>query len=46
MTKKTKIIRHRDADTGKYVTEQYAEENPKTTVKETDTKKETKSKKK
>ena len=28
------IIRYRDAITGKFVTKQYAEENPSTTVKE------------
>ena len=31
-----KQVRHRDAGTGKYVTEQYAKKHPKTTVKETD----------
>lgn len=34
MTKK--VTRHRDAGTGKYVTEKYADSHPKTTVKETD----------
>lgn len=32
-----KQVRHRDAETGKYVTEEYAKKHPKTTVKETDT---------
>ena len=36
MAKEKKIIRHRDAEDGKYVTEEYAKKNPKTTVKETD----------
>jgi len=36
MTKLQKQIRHRDAGTGKYVTEEYAKRHPKTTVKETD----------
>lgn len=31
-------IRYRDAETGHYVTEDYAKKNPKTTVKETDKK--------
>jgi hypothetical protein len=30
------VERHRDAGTGHYVTEKYADKNPKTTVKETD----------
>lgn len=34
MTKKT--VRFRDAETGEYVTQEYAEANPKTTVRETD----------
>jgi hypothetical protein len=34
---KEKTVEHyRDAETGKYVTEEYAEKHPKTTVKETD----------
>jgi len=36
LAKQKKIIRHRDAEDGKYVTEEYAKKNPKTTVKETD----------
>lgn len=31
-----KIIRHRNAITGHYVTKEYAEKHPTTTVKETD----------
>lgn len=31
-----KVEHYRSADTGKYVTERYAESHPKTTVKETD----------
>lgn len=31
-----KIERYRDAEDGKYVTKEYAEKHPKTTVKETD----------
>ena len=31
------VIRYRDAITGHYTTEKYAEEHPKTTVKETNT---------
>ncbi len=34
MSKKT--IRHRDAESGQYVTKKYADKHPKTTVKETD----------
>jgi hypothetical protein len=30
------VINYRDAETGKYTTKNYAEKNPKTTVKETD----------
>lgn len=37
MAKQKKITHHRSADTGKYVTEEYAKRHPKTTVKETDT---------
>lgn len=37
MAKKTKKNeKFRDADTGKFVTEEFAKKNPKTTVKETD----------
>jgi hypothetical protein len=37
MAKTTKKIeKFRDAETGHYVTEDYAKKNPKTTVKETD----------
>jgi len=37
MAKTTKKIeKFRDADTGHYVTEEFAKKNPKTTVKETD----------
>lgn len=35
MAKKT-ITRHRDAGTGEYVTKEYAEKHPKTTVTEKD----------
>ncbi|MCD6017666.1 MAG: hypothetical protein K0S53_787 [Bacteroidetes bacterium] len=31
--------KHRDAETGQYVTKKYADSHPKTTVKETDKKK-------
>ena len=34
MSKKTKYYVYRDAETGHFVTEEYAKENPKTTVKE------------
>lgn len=33
---KKKIVRHRDAEDGQYVSKEYAEKHPKTTVKETD----------
>ncbi|MCX8676160.1 MULTISPECIES: multidrug transporter [unclassified Apibacter] len=36
MAKEKKIVRYRDAETGHYTTKKYAEENPKTTVRETD----------
>lgn len=36
MAKTKKVIRYRDAETGEYVTKEYAKANPKTTVKETD----------
>lgn len=32
-----KQVRHRDAETGKYTSEEFAKKHPKTTVKETDT---------
>lgn len=38
MKKQKKEIRYRSAETGEYVTKEYAEANPKTTVKETDIK--------
>ncbi|GGF00294.1 hypothetical protein SAMN05443634_105180 [Chishuiella changwenlii] len=31
-----KVVRYRDAESGQYVKKEYAEKNPKTTVKETD----------
>ena len=31
-----KVEKHRDAETGEYVTKKYADKHPKTTVKETD----------
>ena len=34
-----KVIKYRDAETGLYITKKQAENNPKTTVKETDKKK-------
>ena len=36
--KSKKVIHYRDAETGEYVTKEYAKANPKTTVKETDVK--------
>ena len=36
MVKQKKVTHHRSADTGRYVTEEYARKHPKTTVKETD----------
>lgn len=36
MAKEKKIERYRDAGDGQYVTKEYAEKHPKTTVKETD----------
>lgn len=39
MAKKNYVERHRDAETGKYVTKKYADKHPKTTVKERDKKK-------
>lgn len=36
MAKQKKVTKYRDAETGAYVTKEYAEENPATTVKETD----------
>ena len=39
MAKKNVQIRYRDAETGEYVTKEYAKKNPKTTVKETDKRK-------
>lgn len=39
MTKKTTTVKkHRDADTGQYVTPDYAKKHPKTTVTETEKK--------
>lgn len=35
---KNKVVRHRSAKTGEYVTEKYAKAHPATTVKETDKK--------
>lgn len=37
--KSTTTIRYRDAETGHYIPEKVAKDNPKTTVKETDKKK-------
>jgi hypothetical protein len=34
-----KTTHHRDADNGRYVTKEYADKHPKTTIKETDKKK-------
>jgi hypothetical protein len=36
MTKSKTTTRYRRADTGRYITKKYAENHPKTTVKETD----------
>ena len=36
MTKVIKATKFRDADKGRYTTEEYAKKHPKTTVKETD----------
>lgn len=36
MGKQKRLIRYRDAETGAYVTKEYAKANPATTVKETD----------
>lgn len=46
MAKEKKVTHYRDADSGQYVKKEYAEKNPKTTVKETDTPKPPPSKKK
>ena len=35
MAKGKKVERHRDAESGEFVTKKYAEKNPKTTIKET-----------
>ena len=35
MAKRKRIIRHRDAGTGRYITKKYAERHKKTTIKET-----------
>ncbi|NND23548.1 MAG: multidrug transporter [Acidimicrobiia bacterium] len=36
MAKIKKVVRHRSAKTGEYVTERYAKKHPSTTVRETD----------
>lgn len=44
MAKVKKITRQRDAGSGKYVTKEYADKHPKTTIKETDKSKQPKKK--